>query len=70
MIYPVAGIFTNYFFFLPFFLAFFFAMGCSFKGWRNNHARTFQIERTSDSSTGASPGALNSESGKLQKKKT
>jgi len=26
MIYPVAEIFTNYFFFLPFFLAFFFAI--------------------------------------------
>ena len=60
---------ANYFFFLPFFLAFFFAMGYSFKGWRDDHARTFQIERASDSSTGASSGALNSESRKLQKKK-
>ena len=54
----LAGILLNYFFFLPFFLAFFFAMMAPL-GLRDDHARARRSDGTSDSGTGACSDAVN-----------
>ena len=54
----LAGILLNYFFFLPFFLAFFFAMMAPL-GLRDDHARARRFDGTSDSGAGACSDAVN-----------
>ena len=54
----LAGILLNYFFFLPFFLAFFFAMMAPL-GLRDDHARVRRCDGTSDPGAGADSDAVN-----------